>query len=536
MAGTMIAFGYLVDALYLQDSDVTDIYVCLVVFPVLIALALLARAAIQGRGQVREEHRVRHRIVDGLLQLGPARAKQQSRGAVVSLATESAEKMMALRQGFVAEAIASVASPLLIILITAVFVDWLSAVILLALLPIVPVLIGAFRSIVSKVSSDTQDARKDLADAYMQSLQTLTTLRLLGAAERTANRLEAIGERNRHAIMRLLRSNQLILFAMDAAFSLVLVTVAAGLAMWRTSNGVITPGEALALVGLSILLLEPMDQVGAFFYVGMAGLGAQRGIYGYLRKVAEASRAASSSAPRHESAGEDSDTSDAVIELSDVSFSYGDNPVLRDINLTVGRGERVAIVGPSGAGKSTLLSLIKGDLVPTSGTVRVGDAVYPAQLRSASAAVAQHTWLFSGSIDYNLRLANAEASSERLHESLQRAHLAEEVERMADGSQTLLGEAGLGLSAGQAQRLSLARAFASGRNILLFDEPTAHVDLDSEAEILEAINAIGRDYTIVLVTHRSTALSHVDRVIEVRDSHVVDLSAVDYAAAQEENR
>ena len=401
---------------------------------------------------------------------------------------------MALRVGFVGQIVASLTAPLVMLGVIGTMSGRI-ALILLGMLVIVPLLICGFRKIISTVSSGSQDARKALAAAYMDALKSLSTLQLLGAAGRISDQLAATGERNRQAVMRLLKGNQLILFVMDAAFYLAVVTTTAYLVLSSTT---LTTGQAIAIMGLSILLLEPMDQVGAFFYVGMSGLGAQRGIFGFLRGRSKAHRRDVPIDPHQE----------AAVSITDLSFGYDDRDVLSHINLTIAPGERVGIIGRSGQGKSTLLALMGGDLIPRSGQVT---------LREASASVAQTTWLFTGTIADNLRIARPDATEADMWAALERARVANEIRRMPSGLDTQLGEQGLGISGGQAQRISLARAIISGRRIILLDEPTSHVDLASEREILAAIDDLGRDHTLIMVTHRTTTLRHMDRIITVNN-------------------
>ena len=237
----------------------------LILWGVILTFAtIMIRTMVVARGHIAEESRIRHRIIDAVFTSGPV----DSTGAVVSLATESSEKMMALRVGFVGQVIASLTAPLVVLGVISTMSGRI-ALILLGMLVIVPLLICGFRKIISTVSSGSQDARKALAAAYMDALKSLSTLQLLGAAGRISDQLAATGERNRQAVMRLLKGNQLILFVMDAAFYLAVVTTTAYLVLSSTT---LTTGQAVAIMGLSILLLEPMDQVGAFFYVGMSGL------------------------------------------------------------------------------------------------------------------------------------------------------------------------------------------------------------------------------------------------------------------------
>ena len=324
--------------------------------------------------------------------------------------------------------------------------------------------------------------------------------------------------------MDLLAGNQLVILLTDGLFSLFLITAAAGLALVRLSTGAIDVGDALAVVLTSYVLLEPLDHVGAFFYVGMGGMANQRAI----RKIL--SRPLPRSTGRPGARTQPSAATQASVVLDDVEAAWGEDPVLEDVSLAVRRGEHLAVVGPSGAGKSTLMAMLAGNLLPSDGSLRVEGTELSAatqdQVRSASALVAQTTWLFTGTIADNLRLAQPYATPSQMWHALEVARLDKEVALMPEGLETQVGEAGLGLSGGQAQRLSLARAFLADRPVLLLDEPTSQVDLASEAAIVESIEQLAQGRTVITVSHRAGALTTADRAVrvEARGVHEVSLA------------
>ena len=471
----------------------------------------------------REEGRLRSRLLAHLFDLGPARAADLRSGSTVSLLTDGAERVALYRQTFLAPTAAAFASPALVLALLAVVIDPLPCLVLLVAVVLVPGFIIALHLKVRRSSSGSRRARTRLAGAYLDAIQGLTTLTLARAAARTAADLRRAGEDNRRAVMGLLAGNQLVILVTDCLFSLFFIAAAAGMALVRLRAGAIDVGDALALVLTSFVLLEPLDRVGAFFYVGMGGLANQRA----MRRVLGARRAPGAApddgAPAVPPGGRD-DAAPAL-SLRRVTASWAGNGagavVLSDVDLTVARGEHVTLVGPSGAGKSTLLALASGDLLPAAGTVRVGGIASTAatqdEVRAAGALVAQSTWLFAGTIADNLRLADPTATPERMWRALERANLAQEVRLMPAGLDTVVGENGLGLSGGQAQRVSLARAFLADRPLLLLDEPTSQVDLAGEAQIIEAIDRLAAGRTVLTVSHRAGALTGADRVIRVAD-------------------
>jgi len=357
-----------------------------------------------------------------------------------------------------------------------------------------------------------------LAAEYLDAIQGLRTLTLARAAERTSARLRLEGESNRRAVMGLLAGNQLVILLTDGLFSLFLITAAAGLALLRLSTGVIDVGDALAIVLTSYVLLEPLAHVGAFFYVGMGGMANQRAI----RRILSRPLPHSTTSPGARTSP--AATAQSSIVLDDVEATWGADPVLEGVDLSVRRGESLAIVGPSGAGKSTLMAVLAGNLLPSSGSVQVEgtelSAVTQDEVRSTSALVAQTTWLFTGTIADNLRLAQPYATPSQMWQALEVARLDKEVALMPEGLETQVGEAGLGLSGGQAQRLSLARAFLADRPVLLLDEPTSQVDLASEAAIVESLEQLAQGRTVVTISHRVGALTAADRTVRVEGGTV----------------
>ena len=462
---------------------------------------------------ITEEAHLRRLTLAHLLGLGPARAADVRSGATASLLTDGAERVALYRQTFLAPTLAAAAAPLLVLIELAAFVDVVPALVLAAAVIMVPAFIIWCHSRLRASSSDSRRARMRLAAEYLDAIQGLRTLTLTRAAERTSARLRLEGESNRRAVMGLLAGNQLVILLTDGLFSLFLITAAAGLALLRLSTGVIDVGDALAIVLTSYVLLEPLAHVGAFFYVGMGGMANQRAI----RRILSRPLPHSTTSPGARTSP--AATAQSSIVLDDVEATWGADPVLEGVDLSVRRGESLAIVGPSGAGKSTLMAVLAGNLLPSSGSVQVEgtelSAVTQDEVRSASALVAQTTWLFTGTIADNLRLAQPYATPSQMWHALEAARLDKEVALMPEGLETQVGEAGLGLSGGQAQRLSLARAFLADRPVLLLDEPTSQVDLASEAAIVKSIEQLARGRTVVTISHRAGALTAVDRTVRV---------------------
>ena len=473
---------------------------------------------------VSEEAHLRRLTLAHLLGLGPARAADIRSGATASLLTDGAERVALYRQTFLAPTLAAAAAPLLVLIELGAAVDVVPALVLGVAIVVVPAFIVFAHSRLRASSSGSRRARTRLAAEYLDAIQGLRTLTLARAAERTSARLRLEGETNRRAVMDLLAGNQLVILLTDGLFSLFLITAAAGLALVRLSTGAIDVGDALAVALTSYVLLEPLDHVGAFFYVGMGGMANQRAI----RKIL--SRPLPRSTARTGARTQPSATAQACVVLDDVEAAWGEEPVLEGVNLTVRRGEHLAVVGPSGAGKSTLMAMLAGNLLPSDGSLRVEGTELSAatqdQVRSASALVAQTTWLFTGTIADNLRLAQPYATPSQMWHALEVARLDKEVALMPEGLETQVGEAGLGLSGGQAQRLSLARAFLADRPVLLLDEPTSQVDLASEAAIVESIEQLAQGRTVITVSHRAGALTTADRAVrvEARGVHEVSLA------------
>ncbi len=222
------------------------------------------------------------------------------------------------------------------------------------------------------------------------------------------------------------------------------------------------------------------------------------------------------------------------IVFEDVSFTYpgareGESPPALDgVSLTIGHGERVAVVGPNGCGKTTLLSLVPRLYEPDSGRVLIDgndiSKVTLASLRGQIGVVTQETVLFRGTIASNIAYAlpPERATRERIEEAARRAHAHEFIEKLPQGYDTPVGEAGLTLSGGQRQRLAIARAILRDPAILIMDEATSMVDTESEAQIAAAVAEFGRARTCLIVAHRLSTVINADRIVVMDKGRVLD--------------
>lgn len=523
-AGFIVLLGYALSQGF-SGKSLSGMLGGLIFVAVMLGGCEATRISIEQHSIYKEQQALQSRLLLDFFRQGSGVLASRSAGSLIDMMTSGTEKIQRYRQAFLGSMIGAMVSPLLVLSIMALFVDPWCALVLLGFVPLVPAIVFGFSKLTRKVSSSSRRRRNQLAASYLDALSGLETLTLLGAADSKGQQLAQIGEENRLSTMRLLAANQLILLVIDLGFNLLLLTTGFALTLWKVINGawdsditVIAP--VVSMVGLTLLLLEPMNKIGSFFYVGMAGMANQRLVRAFLTGKApsqgQGGDASSDKTPvtPHQS--------DSFLSLQDLTFAYPDgDPVLQNLDLEIKPGEWVAICGPSGAGKSTLIEVLKGNLLPSQGTYylhgRALDANSSAWFADQSALVQQHTWIFTGTIRSNLMMVAPRASEDRLWECLEKVGLAAEVRAFAQGLDTPVGEDGYALSGGQAQRLSLARALLSQRELLLLDEPTSQIDLESEAAITQALAEVAKEKTIVLLTHRASALEFADRVLYLQD-------------------
>ena len=265
-------------------------------------------------------------------------------------------------------------------------------------------------------------------------------------------------------------------------------------------------------------MYEPIRKLNKVNLVLQQSLAAAQRVYSMMlvpNEIQEAAR------PRSINAVEQK------IEFDHVSFSYDEEQqVLHDVNLTIEKGEMVALVGPSGAGKSTLINLLPRFFDPNSGEVRIDRydirELSLESLRSLIGMVTQDTVLFDDTIRNNIGYGRADLPLERIREAAAAAYADEFIMEAPRGYDTLIGESGLRLSGGQRQRLAIARALVKNAPILILDEATSHLDSESEALVQKALYNLMAGRTTLVIAHRLSTVVKADRIIVMEEGRIVE--------------
>ncbi|MFJ6515891.1 thiol reductant ABC exporter subunit CydD [Streptomyces sp. NPDC091406] len=447
---------------------------------------------------------LRGRLLERATRLGPDWLSGQRTGSLVALATRGIDALDDYFARYLPQLGLAVVVPVAV-LARIVTEDWVSAAIIVVTLPLIPL----FMILIGWATQSRMDRQwqllSRLSGHFLDVVAGLPTLKVFGRAKAQAESIRTITSDYRRATLRTLRIAFLSSFALEllATLSVALVAVTIGMRLVH--------GELDLYTGLVVLILAPeaylpIRQVGAQYHAAAEGLSAAEEIFAVL--VTE---------PRTSGTEDVPDT--LRLELADVTVRHEGRtePSLDAASLTVEPGETVALVGPSGVGKSTLLNVVLGFARPDEGRVRVGGrdlaALDPDRWRSRIAWVPQRPHLFAGTVAENVRLARPDADDEAVVAALRDAGAYDFVAALPDGLLTVLGEDGAGLSAGQRQRLALARAFLADRPLLLLDEPTASLDGESEAGIVDAVRRLAAGRTVLLVVHRPALLAVADRVV-----------------------
>ncbi|MGW0951065.1 thiol reductant ABC exporter subunit CydD [Streptomyces sp. NPDC002545] len=448
---------------------------------------------------------LRGRLLERAAALGPGWLSGQRTGSLVALATRGVDALDDYFSRYLPQLGLAVAVPVAV-LARIVTEDWVSAAIIVATLPLIPV----FMMLIGWATQSRMDRQwrllSQLSGHFLDVVAGLPTLKVFGRAKAQAESIRRITGEYRRATMRTLRIAFLSSFALEllATLSVALVAVTIGMRL--------VSGDMDLYIGLVILVLAPeaylpLRQVGAQYHAAAEGLAAAEEIFAVLETPVPDSGTGAVPA--------------GALAFEDVSVRYPGRSAdaVTDVSFSVRPGETVALVGPSGAGKSTLLNVLLGFVKPSAGRVRVAEAdladVDLEQWRSRIAWVPQRPHLYAGTIAENVRLARPDADDAAVRGALADAGALEFVDALPEGLDTRLGEDGVGLSAGQRQRLALARAFLADRPVLLLDEPTAALDGATEAEVVDAVRRLSAGRTVLLVVHRPALLDVADRVVRL---------------------
>jgi thiol reductant ABC exporter CydD subunit len=434
------------------------------------------------------------------------------RGAAVSLATAGATAVEPYAARYLPTLVTAAVVPALAI-VTLAFVDWPSALIVIFTVPLLPLFAALIGHATEESTQRRWRALAALAGHFLDVVRGLPTLVAYGRAERQVEVVREVSLKHRRATMETLRIAFLSSAALEllATISVALVAVTVGL---RLSTGSMELGHALVAILLAPEAYWPIRRVGAEYHAAADGAASLDEILGHLETPTPLAPNAALGAeltgiPVRSTAntafGGTSGASAVGVVVRGLRYRYpgSDRDVITGLDLAAGPG-LTAVTGPSGVGKSTLLEILAGLRRPTAGSVTAPSAHL----------VTQRPFLAAGTIRDTLTIGHR-APDERLWEALRQVSLDGVVARLDGGLGARLGDDGFGLSAGQRQRLAIARAWLSPEPLLLLDEPTAHLDGGSAQDIHALLEELAERRTVIAVTHRPELLSIADHHIHL---------------------
>ncbi|ALP37536.1 ABC transporter ATP-binding protein [Paenibacillus sp. IHB B 3084] len=468
---------------------------------------------------------LRERLLARLFERGPVFAAKEGSGKLVTLALDGVDRFRTYLELSIPRMIDMMCVTILV-LVSVFTLDVISGVILTATMPI---LIGFFilLGLAARKQADKQwRSYRLLSHHFTDSLRGLQTLRFLGRSREHGETVGKVSDQYRTATMRTLRVAFLSSFALDFFSMLSVAFVAVGLGL-RLITGSVGLEAALAVLILAPEYFMPVRQLGSDYHASLDGKEAWGAMRSILSTEDEAAQQTDSvdiltgSGSTDNAKGDGNAlniTGQGTIRLSDICLLNEDGSARLDhISASVEpHMNMIGIVGASGAGKTTLLSLLGGFAEPTSGELNVNGWALAgdnkAEWQRHIAYIPQHPYLFSASLADNIRFYEPEASNEQVEWAIDAVGLRELVDGLPNGLDEPIGEAGRTLSGGQAQRIALARALLSNRPVILLDEPTAHLDIETEWELKQTILSVLQHKRVFLATHRLHWMPDMDCV------------------------
>lgn len=520
MIGQTALLAFIIDSVVFGDEFADDLVggnLTAAIFG-LVAI-VVARAALgyfsecySRRGAIAIKSNLRAQLLSRLFQLGPAYTQRHGSAKLAHLLHQGVDSLEDYFAGYLPVVAYCSVIPLAILI--AVFpVDWQSGLILMLTAPMVPFFMILIGHQAQKLNQQHWSNLLRMSSHFLDIIQGLTQLKIFNASRREIAAVKKISDDYGDQTMAILKVAFLSSFFLEflASISIALVAVILGFRLYY--------GNVDYLLALWVLLLAPefylpFRQLGAQYHAKMAGVSAAADMVAVLQQ------------PQPSAQDAQQFTAPFKLEFSQLQFAYPNrSAALTDINLTLSGTGLYAVIGESGAGKSTLIDMILGFISPDTGELRINNQPLNVANRDSwlqhCSWIAQQGHIFYGSLAFNVAMSE-DYEPQLVLNALQQAGLNELVEQLADGMNSHVGEGGAGLSGGQAQRLALARAFYHQPSVLILDEPSSHLDKDTEQLVSAAINQYAVDHLVIVIAHRLNTVIGAKEIIVLGQGRIIE--------------
>ena len=396
------------------------------------------------------------------------------------------------------------------------------SLVMLMTIPVVVILAIAFARTIRKLSKRRQDELADSNSLIGEAIQSIQVVKAF--ANEVFENLKYKKSINKvvDTSLKYARARALFaLFIITIFFGAICFIIYMGARM--VQNGTMTVGDLLAFVTYTSLIGGAIAGLANFSSELLGAIGATDRVRQILNRVPEVafSKNGKDEIQKVDFSG--------PIKFSDVHFTYPtrpDIPILKGFNMTIGEGQKVALVGPSGVGKSTIIQLLLRFYKISEGQIAIGDtSIYDYEVRSYRSNIAivpQEVILFGGTIRENILYGRTDATEEEVIEAAKQSNSWEFIDSFPEGLETIIGERGIKLSGGQRQRIAIARAILKDPDILLLDEATSSLDSESEKVVQDALNSLMENRTSIIIAHRLSTITDVDQIFVMQDGKIVE--------------
>jgi ATP-binding cassette subfamily C protein CydD len=513
-------FSQIIESVFLDGDRIQDTYRFLwpaLIFIILRSLTVFFSETSAGLIAVRVKAELRKRLLNHLFLLGPAFTREERSGEVTTVIVEGVAALEAYFNQYLPQIALAGLIPLTIL--CAIFpLDILSGVVLLVTAPLIPFFMVLIGKMAERLTQRQWKLLSRLGAHYLDVLQGLTTLKMLGQSKSQIENIRRISDTYAQVTLNVLRVAFLSALTLEmlATISTAIVAVEIGL---RLLYGRLEFASALFILFLAPEFYLPLRLLGLRFHAGIQGTAAAERIFALLTAMPRKHLGVQSSSKKMV-------MGDIHFREIHLAYDEGARPSLNGVTFKIQAGKRIALIGPTGAGKSTVAGLLLGFLIPDSGQIMIGNTplgeIPVDEVRQSISWLPQEPYIFNGTIEMNIRLANSDASEEELARAAQQAQLLDFIQSLPEGFKTIVGERGMRLSGGQRQRLALARAFLKQAEILILDEPSSQLDVETEEKIQDILDLLCVDKTVLIIAHRLTTVYTADHIIVFQKGNVIE--------------